>query len=270
MKVERYLYLFYTAAIAACLAWAVSGWLDYKASEPVVIKKSKVSRRNVVTEPDYSLIISKNIMDIKSESVEPEKVENKPVSDSFEGRLTGVMHGSGNSFAVVIYKEKTYVLREGVEQDGLILVETGYFHAVISVDGARYKIFLEKGSGQKPLKSLKQVSDKTSDTINKRVKRRDVVEKLSDVNSIIKSVFISPFERKGKFLGYRIARMNSGSVLRKIGVEPGDVIIRLNGRRLENPTVFFDALSNAENLNAVTLDIERRGKRKTIYVEIEG
>jgi len=46
--------------------------------------------------------------------------------------------------------------------------------------------------------------------------------------------------------------------------------MRLNGKSLESPTVFFDTLKNAENLSAITIDILRANKRITNYVEIEG
>ena len=50
---------------------------------------------------------------------------------------------------------------------------------------------------------------------------------------------------------------------------PQDVLVRLNGKGLKDPAIFFDALANTENLSALTLDIERDNQKKTLYVEIK-
>jgi general secretion pathway protein C len=193
------------------------------------------------------------------------------VTTGFTGKLIGVMHGSGNSYAVVSYNNNKYILIEGEVQDGLELIETGYFHAVVKNNGKEYRLLLdEQGKNADAKRPSSSSVSSGGDTLTSKISRKEVVENLSDVNSVIKTVLITPYERQGKFVGYRIARLSRRSVLNKIGINRGDIVVRLNGRGLTNPTVFFDTLSNAETLNSITLDIERKGVKKTIYVEIEG
>lgn len=194
-----------------------------------------------------------------------------PVSSAFDGKLVGVLFGDEKSMAVISYKDKKIILNLDEEKDGLILEDVGYFHAVISENGEKkYRLVLKSDKSGGQTDSPTKMSSSTPTTEKYKISRKVVVEELSDVNSVIKSILIVPYERNGQFEGYRVRRMTNTSVLKKIGVKRNDVIMRLNGKSLETPAVFFDALKNAENLSAVSLDILRAGKKMTLYVEIEG
>lgn len=249
------------------------------------VKKSTPSAEAL---PDTALIIDRNIFravitapDIAKDTGSGTPAEpgsqsagaQSAAADNFDGKLVGVMTGEDESMAVLIYKDKEYIFRLDEEKDGIKLDDVGYYHAVFSVKGQRYRLVLKTegadGPGSKQKGAIK-VDDSTTETETAKISRRELVSQLSDVNAVIKSVLIIPYERNGQFEGYRVSRMTNSSVLKKIGVKRNDVIIRLNGQSLESPSVFFDALKNAENLSAVSLDILRSGKKMTIYVEIEG
>lgn len=282
MKINRYAYLIYPVLAAFCIAWAVTGWLsmrsaaDFSLAGAVSVKKSAAK----VKLPDYAMILKKNIFNAEVsdqqivQSSAPGAVHTaSPAESGFDGKLMGVLSGDGESMAVVSYKGKVYVLKQDEEQDGLALDDVGYFYAVISKGGQRYKLILktdDKPGGAPVSSGPVKMNSESASTLKSKISRKDVVEKLSDVNSVIKSVLIVPYERDGQFEGYRVRRMTNTSVLRQIGVEINDVIMRLNGKSLETPVVFFDALKNAENLSSVTLDIMRKGEKMTLYVEIEG
>jgi len=277
MGINKYTYIIYPLAFAFCLAWAVTGWISMKASSVTFMPAtSKVKKQlSKVNLPDISLIVQKNIFDAETTS---ETIENTsesvmsavPVDSGFDGKLLGVLFGDETSMAVVSYKDKKTILKLDEEKDGLILEDVGYFHAIISKNGEKYKLVLKSEKDGGNAGSTTKVNTTSATTQKFKISRKVVVEELSDVNSVIKSILIVPYERDGKFEGYRVRRMTNTSVLKKVGVARNDVIMRLNGKSLETPAVFFDALKNAENLSAVSLDILRAGKKMTLYVEIEG
>jgi general secretion pathway protein C len=180
------------------------------------------------------------------------------------------------SFAIIKKPDgSNLVLRQGVEKDGIRLISAGETEVEIEQNGARSKLALDikdpmAGQNQQTGASASSSSTTANGVDRRTIPRRTVVEKLSNINSVMKSVAINPYDREGKFVGYRLSRMKPDSALSQMGLISGDVIIRLNGKDLKNPTVFFDTLSNAENLSALTLDIERSMQKKTIYVEIKG
>ena len=279
MEINRYAYIIYLVAFAFCFSWAVTGWLSFKGTSISPTSSSApVQRKLVKTKiPDTRLIIQKNIFDAETSSQVIETTSammtSAPVASGFDGTLLGVLFGDEQSMAVISHNDKKLILKLDEEKDGLILEDVGYFHAVISMNGEKYRIVLksDKASGGKSGSPMKVDSSNSASTTKKfKVSRKLVVEELSDVNGVIKSILIAPYERDGKFEGYRVRRITNTSVLKKIGVIRNDVIMRLNGKSLETPAVFFDALKNAENLSAVSLDILRAGKKMTLYVEIEG
>jgi len=279
MAINKFAFLLYPLAFAFCLAWAVTGWLSLKtsSSSPASYSAPAKSKTQSAKLPDTTFIIKKNIFnaEVSAAEITTNSTENTgaaPVDSNFDGKLLGVLFGEDQAMAIISYKDKKYILRLDEEKDGLILEDVGYYHAVISKGGEKYKLILksDKDAGSKGGSSVRVDSSGASETTKSKIPRKVVLEQLSDVNSVIKSVLIVPYERDGKFEGYRVRRMTNTSVLRKIGVEPNDVIMRLNGKSLDSPAVFFDALKNAENLSAITLDVLRGGKKTTIYVEIEG
>ncbi|ADD67287.1 Type II secretory pathway component PulC-like protein [Denitrovibrio acetiphilus DSM 12809] len=283
MKLINYKHILYSAAVAFSLAWAVSGWVSMYMSGSynvsIDVSSSKDTQKAVL--PDTDLIIEKNIFDAEISEVvisdtETQTVEGvyTPAAAGFKAALLGVLTGDEDAIAVITFNDKNYILRQGIAQDGLELVETGYFHVVVRFRGKDYRLILTADENGVPNKAGKISAGATpaasADQTNFKISRKEVVEKLSDVNSVIKSVLIIPYERNGNFEGYRVRRMAGTSILKKLGVQRNDVIMRLNGRSLESPSVFFDTLKNAEDLSAVSLDILRSGKKMTIYVEIEG
>lgn len=289
MRIYNFRYLIYGSAAAFCLAWAISGWLAMSTagdiSLPTVSAGKQKAKKPVL--PDTDMITSKNIFKARLGEL-PVTVNNSaestasvPVSTTFKGVLLGVLTGDKKAMAVIDMDGKKYILQQDVEQEGITLIETGFYHAVIKYKGKEHKLVLQmpdeakltsgasKQKGQYP----KQVSGGSSSQIkgqNLKISRAEVVKNLSDVNEVIKSILIVPYEKDGVFQGYRVRRMARDSVLLKLGIKRNDVIMRLNGKSLETPTVFFDALKNAENLSAVTIDIQRQKERITNYVEIEG
>lgn len=284
MKQINYIYLLYPVLAALVLAWAVTGWITLKASSqsPKVYNTSVSDKKTEERLPDTGMILEQNVFKVMASDQEVAtpsvsassagKTSSATSDSGFDGKLIGTASGDEESIAVIEYKNKKYILNMLEEQDGLLLVELGSFYAIISKDNQRYRLVLtEEGKNKASKSAAVKVQDSAGPATQRmKISRKEVVEKLSDVNSVIKSVLIVPFERNGNFEGYRVRRMTNTSVLKQIGVERNDVIMRLNGKSLESPSVFFDALKNAENLSAVTLDILRSGKKMTLYVEIEG
>jgi len=285
MKIN-YNYLIYPVAAGVFIAWSVTGFLQYRTTANVSLgAEGRGARLNVSNEPDTEFILQKNIFKAEIASVkgtldavgfEPSvNPDGAPAQDTNALKLVGVLKGTGESFAILKKPDgKNLVLRQGFEKEGILLVSAGETEVELEQNGKRFKLTLDikdPMAGQNQDKSSSASTASVPDGVDRRsIPRKTVIEKLSNINSVMKSVAINPYDRGGKFVGYRLSRIRPDSALVQMGLISGDVIIRLNGKDLKNPTVFFDTLSNAENLSALTLDIERAQQKKTIYVEIKG
>lgn len=273
----RYGYIFYPLAVGVCLAWAVTGYFYTSDSSQEMRASSErlIHRRPVL---DMRMIEEKNIFKAETSTVKSTldavgfmpsgySGEQQPAVQNQDMSLVGIFKGAYTSYAVVRYRGQSVLLKQGVEKDGLMLTEAGSTDVSVMGGGRTYRLTLD---GEKT-QTEQQTGQKAADALQERhtVTRREVIEKLSGVNMVMKQVQINPYEREGKFVGYRMNRLKPDSTLSKMGLLNGDVIIRLNGKPLKDPAIFFDALANSENLSAIIMDIERNNEKKTLYVEIK-
>lgn len=98
--------------------------------------------------------------------------------------------------------------------------------------------------------------------------RANVNDKLKDVTQLGTQVRIVPNYRGGKYEGFRMIGMNSGSLFSDIGFTNGDVVQAVNGEKIDSPNkalALYEALKNKARL---TVLIERDGQPKTLRFTI--
>lgn len=302
MNTIRIPWFIYPVALAFSLAWLVTGYITYSHT-PVVseIVKLGSKRSDSAKGTDFALINEKNIFSLKTASASSLASLSSDVFVTEEGesintppprniQLIGIMLGHGQeSYAFLdLDSEKTLFL-VGETISGVKLESVDKTSATILTSKGRTKLELysegsklpsaiaqpAKTSSATPANVNKEDDDfyentvaDTSPTEKLTMTRADFVTKIGDINGIIKSVLMRPYEKDGEVIGYRLSRMTQDSVLRSLGLRNGDAIMRINGSELKSPEILFGMLGSVENISAVTLDLERGGQRKTIFVEI--
>jgi general secretion pathway protein C len=232
-------------------------------------------------EIDTKMILKKNIFNLEvynqdriqaiKNAMQPNATNNTALTSGgeFKGQLVGILKGHDKSYALIRTDEKLYILSEKEEKDGMLIDEIGIKEATVVYQGKKYQLKLvgEENEAKEAPKSTS--NDEEGGTIKRVVKRKDVEENLSDINSLISTMFISPYYVGGEFVGYRIARMRMDAFLRQAGLENGDVLVRMNGERINTPEKMFELFTKWKDASAVTVDIIRRDQKRTILVEIE-
>ena len=206
-----------------------------------------------------------------------------PPPPPFTAKLLGVLKDSEglNSIAVINMDNGTVSIKLGGEKNGIKVVSLDDLSAVVEKDRKKYTITIERGESIAHLatakKDTKQEASKTNNketqsaggNININLKRDEVRTELKDLNKILQSALVSPFYQDGQFLGYRVTRMREDSPLRRLGLQPGDTITRINGSELKSPELLFNLLSQIDDISAISLDMIRNTDKKTIFVEIQ-
>lgn len=202
-----------------------------------------------------------------------------PPAPPFTARLLGVLKDSEgeNSIAIVNTDNGTASIRLGGEKNGLKVASLDDFSAVVEKEGRKYTLILEKGEsvlpapGAKPAEKDAPKADarQTGTNINIGLKRDEVRTELKDLNKILQSALVSPFYKEGEFQGYRVTRLRDDSPLRRLGLQPGDTITRINGNELKSPEPLFNMLSQIDDISAISIDMIRDTEKKTIFVEIQ-
>ncbi len=101
-------------------------------------------------------------------------------------------------------------------------------------------------------------------TINK-----NILKKIGNINTLLRQINIVPVFKNSRAFGYRINYLSQNSMLRKIGLKVGDIIISINGEPTTNPNKIMGIYSQINRMTEVNLDIIRNGMKKTIFVDIK-
>ena len=87
---------------------------------------------------------------------------------------------------------------------------------------------------------------------------------LADQTQVVQQARRIPnFTDDGKVNGFKIFEIRPGSVFEQAGLQNGDVILRINGRKIDSAEKAAPLLQHAGTAGTVTFDLLRNGARKT-------
>ncbi len=279
MNINKILWVTSVCVFAFGLAYFINGFIYYKTYVPkTVAPEKKIGRNHNKTVTDTKIIYKKNIFDLdyEQESKISKVKENNNLSYKiFNGKLLGILTGNGKNYAVIKYNKELLVLEEGVEKKGLLLTKVFNNSVELEYKNKKYLLKYEKSKVQSNYKYKKNTP--LSDTSSKitvenntiTIPRSILVAELKDINKVLRSVLVSPSYKNGKFVGYRVSRLKKDSIFRKIGIINGDIIVKINGEPLTTPEKLFEFFSKTEDITAVTVDLIRFGKKKSLFIEID-
>ncbi len=96
------------------------------------------------------------------------------------------------------------------------------------------------------------------------------VERLTaDRAALMHLARIVPFEQDGQLVGVRLYGIRRASPLAELGLQNGDLVRRVNGMEVSDPTVALTLYSSIGQTQAVTVELERRGSPITLTVSID-
>jgi general secretion pathway protein C len=101
------------------------------------------------------------------------------------------------------------------------------------------------------------------------IQRQDVENTLSNLNQIAMQARVVPAFINGVPKGFKLFAMRPDSIYARLGLKNGDILQRVNGFTLDNPTKALEAYSHLRGSSRIELEIERDGQvlRKTYAVE---
>jgi general secretion pathway protein C len=101
-------------------------------------------------------------------------------------------------------------------------------------------------------------------TIGVSVNRREVTEKLGDLKSILSQAVVKPFYVSGAQEGFIISDIKPESLYQKLGLQNGDVISDVNGKRLQSADDILQMVNLMQSGGSISVNLKRNGKAETI------
>ncbi len=89
---------------------------------------------------------------------------------------------------------------------------------------------------------------------------------LADPQSVMDVVRAEPYRKGGRLMGYRVFPGRDRELLRKVGLQPGDVITSVNGIPLDSPLKGLEVMRELQGGGEVAVDILRNGVTQSYVV----
>ena len=104
--------------------------------------------------------------------------------------------------------------------------------------------------------------------LRKAVDRREVEQAMNDLPKLLSQARAVPNTVNGTVNGFRLEYVAPSSFYEKIGVQAGDVLQRVNGVDIRDPSTMLNLLQQLKNEQTVKLDLVRNNQRSTITYEL--
>ncbi len=89
-----------------------------------------------------------------------------------------------------------------------------------------------------------------------------------DVNRLLMQARAVPYLNQGRTVGFRITRISRGSCCEKIGLREGDVLLRVNMQKLDDPAKLLRLYQEMRNQRHISMLLSRNGQHKTFDYDI--
>ncbi|BCS94727.1 general secretion pathway protein GspC [Desulfoluna limicola] len=270
--------------------------LFYQAVTSRIVLPEKRANHSVVTVPgdrgtreqkalsQYDDIVTRNLFDL----ADPTNVVKKEavaidVESLTETRLRlklwGTVSGGGETVSWAIIEDETtrkqdlYGVGDTVQEAVIKLVLRD--RVVVSYKGRDEVLMMEKDKGAPSSAGVSSSGSRPqgakAPSITKKVnlKRETINDAMLNINSLMKDVRIRPHFRNGQPEGMAVSGIKSDSIFRKMGIRNGDIIIGVDGQKIESVDDAMSLYGNLKSASEVQLDIKRMGQIQTIEYTIE-
>jgi general secretion pathway protein C len=100
------------------------------------------------------------------------------------------------------------------------------------------------------------------------VDRRELAGAVDDMSGLMTQLRAVAEVRDGRPAGFRLFQMKDGSIFRRLGLENGDVVQRVNGEAVSDPATLLAFLQRLRTEPRVALDIRRGTERRTMVYDL--
>jgi general secretion pathway protein C len=98
--------------------------------------------------------------------------------------------------------------------------------------------------------------------------RREITEALNDPTRLLTQAQTVPFLNDGKLDGFRLYNVMPLGFFDKIGLQTSDILQRINGVELRDPSMVLSLMQQLRNERTVRVELVRNSQRQTLTYEI--
>jgi len=260
-------------------------------------------------EGDFQVILDRNLFNSQAVGTATEQVDlslanvpgkEQPASKSAgELALIGTVVAGKNSLALIQVGRKVAVYRLDAElATGVVLIEVERNKVAISDHGVRRELILKLDNQEST--NVARLPGRT-DLINQRSQRNQAGQEgqndqnsggaddgivalgnnrwqisrgaaenaRSNFNSLLSTARMIPQVENGQTVGFRLLEIKKGTLLEKIGLQVGDVLVQINDVVLDSPEKALQVFQQVREASNISLGLIRNGDRQTFEYGFE-
>jgi general secretion pathway protein C len=136
------------------------------------------------------------------------------------------------------------------------------------------RVIFERNGNQETLKLKKESSNTVSSQASQPVAqsqislkdyRQQIIDKPANLNKIVR---IKPSENNGKLVGYELNAGSDPQLFQQLGLQNGDIAIKINEIPLDIPSQSFNALQQLSTAKNFKIDLLRKGTPQTVSINL--
>ncbi|MBI3304462.1 MAG: hypothetical protein HYZ72_20560 [Deltaproteobacteria bacterium] len=161
---------------------------------------------------------------------------------------------------------------------GITLVQVGWDRVTIERNGRRETLTLPTDApagATQPVMAAAPVRDEEKDGVRQvaqdsfQVDRREVERAMNSLNELFTQARAVPYSTaEGETQGFRLFSIKPESLIDRIGLKNGDIVQRVNGVEISDPSTAFGLLQDLQGHSQVRVDVLRNHQPVTLSYEI--
>ncbi len=241
---------------------------------PSLIKDINVppSEKETFTERKIIDNLAKVFPEIKEEEEKRRTVAEVKVNTKRKDiniQLLGLSYGS-KSMALLKINGNVFVLEEGEEYENVKLVKVNPDGVMIRINGEILKLRIESAKEEvKTAERERGEYGKKEEGIFVRISRREIERLTRDPGIMFREIRLVPYVKNGRTEGFIFEWIKPGSLLHRIGLRRGDILVSINNMTIRSGEDAFRILQLLRNESSLKVVVLRNGQRKEINIRIE-
>ena len=300
--IQRYFWVAYLVLVtlaAALAANMTTSYIGAKLTKPVAFEPElddqAPQQRARLVKADYAIITTRNIFNAnppsdtpKPEPAKPPPVAPKPIQETqLQLKLAGTVVGAQNQYYAIIEdltqrgSQALYQVGDAIQDAHIaeilpkcvVFDKRGKYERLCfpredasSRDrqgGTRTSARLPSADSESDDEGIVRVDNATW-----RVSRELMQEHFSNPVMLSSQARVTPYIVQGERQGFRLSRVQPDSLLKKIGLQHGDVLQKVNGQGITSTGDVLQAYQQLQQGGTVRLEILRRNRPTTLTYEI--
>jgi general secretion pathway protein C len=156
--------------------------------------------------------------------------------------------------------------------DGVLIKEIHVDHVVLERGGRLEILKLQKESGLPNINSsMRRTANATPGSAGSPAAALNTIRKdiLKNPTSFGDYALPMVVKEKGRQIGYRLKPQSKGQLLSELGIQPQDVIIQVNGVKLNKPQNAISALRKLTTAKDLNIVVKRNGAKVPLNISLQ-